>query len=139
VFRNSANPTAGDRGARQEFQFGRIEPALNSQSNNSKQAHALFHGRARTPIVEIVPDGEPGLYRVVWPDIGLSGPVNLTRAKHAAEEWAERSFATEQRKISVARRLKSLSNFRWSASHVRQNGPVGARHLKLDVSEAVGL
>ncbi len=38
-------------------------------------------------LVRIIPD--PPLYRIEWPDIGLSDRVNLTRAKQAALEWAD--------------------------------------------------
>jgi hypothetical protein len=44
---------------------------------------------------------------------------NLTRAKAAALEWAERKTVTEDRKLPVARRLKSLDNFWWSSSPMR--------------------
>jgi hypothetical protein len=86
------------------------------------QVHRLHHGRRKT-IVEILPVCESGLYRVNWPDIGLSPPANLTRCKDAARAWAEQQLLTEQRKISVARRLKSLNNFWWSASPVRNSEP----------------
>ena len=81
--------------------------------------HCLHRGRARRPIVRIIPDGI--LYRIEWPDIGLSDLTNLTRAKAAAREWAERQTMTEDRKLPVARRLKSLDNFWWSSSPVRSN------------------
>jgi hypothetical protein len=71
-------------------------------------------------LVRVIPDGL--LYRIKWPDIGLSDRVNLTRAKAAALEWAERKALTEDRKLPVARRLKSLTNFWWSASPIAQNG-----------------
>lgn len=96
------------------------QPASRKPSSDATQAYALYYGRARTPIVEIVADGN-GLYRIAWPDIGLSEPVNLARAMQAAQEWAERFFVTEHRKISVVRRLKSLSNFWWSALPVSEN------------------
>jgi hypothetical protein len=70
--------------------------------------------------VWIVPDGSSPLYRVDWPDIGLSGLVNLTRAKAAAREWAEQKAATDHRNLSMAQRLKLLENFWWSSSPVRQ-------------------
>ena len=49
--------------------------------------------------------------RVEWPDIGLSQPANLARCRSAAREWAERNLMTDRRKMSGARRLKSLNNF----------------------------
>jgi hypothetical protein len=97
----------------------------NSQAHGRTQAYRLFCGRSKNPIVEIVPDGQPGLYRVAWPDIGLSEATNLSRAMEAAQNWAEQFFTTKHRKISVARRLKSLNNFSWSASPIRQNELAG--------------
>jgi hypothetical protein len=81
--------------------------------------YCLHRGRSRHRIVRIIPDG--ALYRVEWPDTGLSDLTNLTRAKAAALEWAERQALTENRKLSAARRLKSLSNFWWSSSPIAQN------------------
>jgi hypothetical protein len=83
------------------------------------KTHSLHRGRSARPIVCIVPDGP--LYRIGWPDIGRSQPANLTRCKDAALEWAERRLMTDPHKMSGARRLKSLSNFRWSSSHVAAN------------------
>src|SRR5215469_16476089 len=84
----------------------------------------LHRGRSRRPIVRIIPEGI--LYRIEWPDIGFSDLTNLTRAKAAALEWAERQAMTEDRKTSAARRLKSLDNFWWSSSPLRSNEKVGA-------------
>jgi hypothetical protein len=86
--------------------------------------HCLHRGRSRRPIVRVVPDGV--LYRIEWPDIGLSDLTNLTRAKAAALEWAERQAMTEDRKLPVARRLKSLDNFWWSSSPVCSNEQAAA-------------
>ena len=84
----------------------------------------LHRGRSRRPIVRIIPDGV--LYRIEWPDIGLSDLTNLTRAKAAALQWAERQTMTEDRKTSVARRLKSLDNFWWSSSYSAPNEQAAA-------------
>ena len=81
--------------------------------------YCLHRGRSRKVLVRIVPDGL--LYRIEWPDIGLSDLTNLTRAKSAALEWAERQAMIQDRKMSAARRLKSLDNFWWSSSPVRSN------------------
>jgi len=86
--------------------------------------YCLHRGRSRRPIVRIVPEGI--LYRIEWPDIGLSDLTNLTRAKAAALEWAERQAMTEDRKTNVARRLKSLDNFWWSPAPSRSNEQVAA-------------
>jgi hypothetical protein len=73
-------------------------------------------------LVRIIPHHQlPHLYQIVWPDVGLSDLTNLTRAKAAALEWAERKAMTEDRKLSAARRLKSLDNFWWSSSPIRSN------------------
>ena len=82
--------------------------------------HRLNHGRSTKLVLEVVPDST-GLYRIAWPDIGLSETANLTRCKQAALEWAEQRFMAEHRNLCAARRLKSLNNFWWSTSLVRQN------------------
>jgi hypothetical protein len=83
------------------------------------KTYSLHRGRSRHAIVSLVPCA--GLYRIAWPDIGLSDLTNLTRAKAAAREWAEQKAMTEDRKLPVARRLKSLDNFLWSSSYIAQN------------------
>jgi hypothetical protein len=82
--------------------------------------YSLHRGRSRRALVRVVSDGS-GLFRVEWPDIGLSDLTNLSRAKAAAREWAERNTVLADRKTSAARRLKSLDNFWWSWSCVAQN------------------
>jgi hypothetical protein len=44
--------------------------------------YTLHHGRSTRPVLRLVPD-ESGLYRIEWPDIGLSDLANLTRCKQA--------------------------------------------------------
>jgi hypothetical protein len=74
-------------------------------------------------LARVVRDEASPLWRVAWPDIGLSPTANLSRCMDAAQQWAERSFlTTEHRKNGAARSLKSLHNFSWSASLVRLNG-----------------
>jgi hypothetical protein len=90
-------------------------------STKYSQAWSLFRGRSRTPVVRVVPDDDSPLYRIDWPDNGLSPPANLTRCMNAAREWAERNAVIDNRKIAVARRLKSLHNFSWSSSPVRED------------------
>jgi hypothetical protein len=89
-------------------------------STKYSQAWSLFRGRSRAPLVRVVPDHGSALYRIAWPDIGLSPAANLARCLDAARAWAERNWATEQRNLSVAQRLKSLRSFSWSASPMRQ-------------------
>ena len=55
---------------------------------------ALYRGRSRKPILRLVPSGL--LYRIDWPDIGLSDLVNITRAKAAALEWARRQCGDDK-------------------------------------------
>jgi hypothetical protein len=53
----------------------------------------LFHRNDRNPLVTIEPDSKyPGMYRIRFPDGGLSDMVNLTRAKDAALAFALRSL-----------------------------------------------
>ena len=87
---------------------------------NDSIVYSLHRGRSRRTLVRVIPDCR-GLFRVEWPDIGLSGLANLTRCKAAAREWAECKAMTEDRKTNAARRLKSLDNFWWSSSYVAQN------------------
>ena len=79
-------------------------------------SYRLHYGQSQTPVLEIIPDPS-GLYRIAWPDIGLSDLANLTRCKQAALEWAEHQRMAKGSNLSVARRLKSLKNFSWSASY----------------------
>ena len=96
-----------------------VDVTAGGASHISHKTYYLHRGGSKKPILEVVPDST-GLYRIAWPDIGLSETANLTRCKQAALEWAEQNFLTENRKMSSARRLKSLDNFWWSASLVRQ-------------------
>lgn len=77
----------------------------------------LFMGGKKTGC-EVVSDPS-GLYRVRWPDGKLSDIANLSRCCDAAREYAEKMTMLD-RKMPVARRLKSLGNFWWSPSLVRQ-------------------
>jgi hypothetical protein len=53
----------------------------------------LFYRDNRNPLVTIEPDSKyPGMYRIRFPDGGLSDMVNLTRAKDAALAFALRSL-----------------------------------------------
>jgi hypothetical protein len=90
----------------------------------------LRHGRSTKPILRVLPDAATGLYRIEWPDIGLSQPANLSRCADAALCWAERAFVFEHRKNSAARTLISLNNFSWSASPARQNCRAGTRQRR---------
>jgi hypothetical protein len=86
-----------------------------------KRVHVLRHGPRGRVLIGIVPDEPTGLWRVLWPDIGLSAPVNLSRARDAARCWAESKVLRDLRKNGAERALKSLDNFSWSSSPVRQN------------------
>jgi hypothetical protein len=88
--------------------------------DNQTIVYSLHRGRSRRALVRVVSDCR-GLYRIEWPNIGLSDLTNLTRAKAAAREWAERNAVLEDRKTSAARRLKSLDNFWWSSSYIAHN------------------
>src|SRR5262245_60193632 len=78
------------------------------QSQNSQVVVRLHHGRRH--VLDVIHVGN-GLYRIRWPDIGLSPPANLTRCRAAALVWAEHQVVTDLRNLPVARRLKSLANF----------------------------
>src|SRR5262249_22302056 len=95
--------------------------APNNKEYATPQAvYSLHRGRTKKPILLILPD-QSGLFRIDWPDIGLSAPANLTRCKQAAEEWAAQCLLADHRNLSVAQRLKSLNFFWRSASVVRSN------------------
>jgi hypothetical protein len=101
--------------------------------------YTLHHGRSTRPVLRLVPD-ESGLYRIEWPDIGLSDLANLTRCKQAAMEWAQRELLTEPSKLSVAQRLKSLKNFSWSASPIDLSQPIHVREPNaIDLSQQTPL
>ena len=69
--------------------------------DNQTIVYSLHRGRSRRALVRVVSDCR-GLYRIEWPNIGLSDLTNLTRAKAAAREWAERNAVLEDRKTSAA-------------------------------------
>jgi hypothetical protein len=53
----------------------------------------LFHGNDRNPLVSIEPDSNyASMYRIRFPDGGLSDMANLTRAKDAAIAFALRNL-----------------------------------------------
>jgi hypothetical protein len=83
----------------------------------------LRNGRLRKPVVRVLPDDDSALYRIEWPDTGISPPANLSRCKAAALDWAQQKAATGHRNFSMAQRLKLQTNFWWSPSYVRQNEP----------------
>src|SRR5262245_12389473 len=87
-------------------------PRLNGFT--SPPAWLLHHGRSRQVLVRVVPDDDSPLYRIAWPDIGLSEPVNLARAMDAAERWAEAQMLTDLRKKRGVEALKLLDKFLWS-------------------------
>jgi hypothetical protein len=95
--------------------------ATSSRHFPVRKVWSLHHGRARKALVRVVPDTDSLLYRIDWPDIGQSPAAHLARCIDAARQWAERSWVTEHRNLSVAQRLKSLGNFSWSASPMRPN------------------
>ena len=124
---NSLDARAGKRKSRHRWQRHRaierftMKQILRSDSVcNGSIVCSLHRGRSRHTLVRVIPDC-CGLFRIEWPDIGLSDLANLTRCKAAAREWAERKTMTEDRKTNAARRLKSLDNFWWSSSYVAQN------------------
>ena len=94
-------------------------PRLNGFT--SPPAWLLHHGRSRQVLVRVVPDDDSPLYRIAWPDIGLSELVNLARAIDA-ERWAEAQMLTDLRKKRGVEALKLLDKFLWSRSPARANG-----------------
>jgi hypothetical protein len=73
-----------------------------------KAITALFYGGQK--LAEIVPDKcYPKMYRIAWPRGGLSGMVNLDRAKDAAAAIAERGPPGRNRRFLHWKRLASNS------------------------------
>ena len=68
---------------------------------NHSIVYSLHRGRSRRALVRVV-SACCGLYRVEWPDLGLSDLANLTRCRAAAREWAERNAILEDRKNNAA-------------------------------------
>jgi hypothetical protein len=64
-------------------------------ARRGREPIGLYRGRSKRALVRIVPDGT--LYRIEWPDIGLSDLCNLSRAKAAAPEWAQTKLPSAQR------------------------------------------
>jgi hypothetical protein len=95
------------------------------------QAWWLRHGRSRR-LVRVMPEDNSPLYRVIWPDIGPSEPVNLARAMEAAEWWAEQQMLIELRKKRGVAALKFLDKFSWSASSVRSFGPRAVSSVRVE-------
>ena len=92
----------------------KVSPKIQPASFVPNDSWTLFVGRRR--VLRIERDGEhPQMWRVQWPDGALSDAVNLTRAKDAAEDFAE---GLEARKIAHKSPLKLLGNFSWSRSPV---------------------
>jgi hypothetical protein len=78
--------------------------------SDRRLAHRLHCGRSKKILVKIIPDSS-GLYRVVWPDIGLSDIANLTRCKQAALEWAEQVMITKRRQIECRSTFEIIEQF----------------------------
>ena len=56
----------------------------------------LCHGRSRKPLVTVEPDSKStGMYRIRFPEGGLSDMVNLTRAKAGAVAFALQALKCE--------------------------------------------
>lgn len=95
-----------------------------TRGKRDPKTYSLHRGRSSKTIVQVIPCGQ--LYRIAWPDIGLSDLTNLTRAKAAALEWAEQRAMTEDRHLSVAQRLKSLNFFWRSSPYIAPNDKAAA-------------
>jgi hypothetical protein len=75
--------------------------ALAAGRSERPVAWGLHRGRSRKVLVRVTPHAElPHLYQIEWPDLGLSDLTNLTRAKAAAQERAER----QESKLPVSAR-----------------------------------
>jgi hypothetical protein len=68
-----------------------FQRADSAKNGHPRPIFALHRGRSKRVLVRVVPDG--ALHRILWPDAGPSDLCNLSRAKAAALEWAERKEA----------------------------------------------
>jgi hypothetical protein len=60
--------------------------------------YALYDGRAKTPLVRIVPDDRwPNMWRMVWPDGQVADSANLSRIKDAAFVICQRTAPGKDR------------------------------------------
>jgi hypothetical protein len=64
--------------------------------HNANGRLSLYYGNDRDPLLAVEPDSKyPGMYRIRFPEGGLSDMVNLTRAKDAAITLALQSLNSE--------------------------------------------
>jgi hypothetical protein len=64
--------------------------------HNADGRLSLYHGNNRNPLLTVEPDLKyTGMYRIRFPEGGLSDMVNLTRAKDAAITHALQSLNSE--------------------------------------------
>jgi hypothetical protein len=112
-------PRCFDSGDAQGCVGWRTRRTLNKP--DQPQAQRLYYGRARHPLVEVVPDELwAGMWRLRWPDGQVSDLTNIDRAKDAAVAICERGPPGRNR-----RRLHweiQRSNSPPEASLVRGNG-----------------
>jgi hypothetical protein len=79
---------AADLAAREGQQGCNTDIAAFASPDHNSQctaAYSLRCGHSTRVLVRVLPSGS--LYRVEWPDIGLSRPANLAWCKCAALEW----------------------------------------------------
>src|SRR5215475_2001459 len=88
----------------------------------------LYHGNDPNPLVTIEPDSKySGMYRIRFPDGGLSDMANLTRAKDAASSHCENStLGVSGRK----KRLRLPATFTKCGGRLRAPPILSARLLK---------
>jgi hypothetical protein len=68
--------------------------------SNRQLQHRLHYASAKQPLAEVVPDANwSSMWRVRWPDGGLSDMVNLTRAKDAAFVIAQNGSSARDGKL----------------------------------------
>jgi hypothetical protein len=83
---------------------------------------ALHNGRARRPLVLIVPDPVyPGMWRLAWPDGRVSDMANLSRIKDAAIAICERGPPQRNRRCFNWKKDRSKTAI--GSPPIRQNGP----------------
>ena len=92
-------PTTGTHGAASGGPYAALP------ETTGRHGYALHDGNAEVPMVRIAPDANwPGMWRMIWPDGGISDMANLVRIKDAAAGICDRGPPRRDRR-----------RFRWKA------------------------
>src|SRR5262249_19117175 len=97
---------------------------VRAELSGDRWCWVLRYGHTRTPLALVIPDFDwPDMWRIAWPDGRLSDPVNLPRAKDAAEAISERGPPARSRRLFHWHTSKTPR----AAAPMRQTGTALAR------------